>query len=316
MITRNQEIAAFLQSNHRQIEEELYAIEPRVKIPQTDQRIIYENDNQNIQITYSFKGAFQGNVYLYVNEQQNEIFSKLLDFAKYLELCGRKNEKPKRIAEYLTEVPPKEEPEDKPELPTENSKLISFLEEEERILLDDEVEIKAPNRLLVDGEEWNTESFSYKTANQILDKLYSGQYSRIEVTYQEFYERKGRMLPLNMTSLVYLCEEGKAVMQYFEEKKLYTGIFFESRNGAGMVDSNLLPCINIRGKEIFEQNIVLDRSILGNVCVEMLLYGCIDYDKKGGDRKSGFFSRRNFVNKNAYVKYRDEKGEFASYELL
>lgn len=199
------------------------------------------------------------------------------------------------------------------ESPTEKSKLISFLKEEERKTLNEKSEVKTPNRLVVDGEEWDLENFSYQTVNLILEKLYSGQYTRIEITYQEFYERKGHIIPQNMTSLVYLCEDGKAVMQYSEEKDLFTGIYFEDRNGAGMVDSNLLPCTNFRGKEIYEQNIVLDRSILGNVCVEMFQQGGIDYEIKiehGGDRKTGYFSGRYFSNKNAYIKCRDEKGEF------
>lgn len=309
MITRNQELATFLQCKYNEIGEELYAVEPRIKIPETDQRIIYENSNQNIVLTYSFKGAFKGQVYLYVNEEQNEIFSRLLDFAKYLEVCKRKETKPEKIEKYLKDVPQKEflEEEDRPELPTEKSKLISFLHEEDRIALDEEVNMKTPDRLSIDGKDWSLENFSYETANQILDKLYSGQYTRIEITYKEFYERKGRKIPLNMTSLVYLCEEGKAVVQYFEEKELFTGIFFEDRNGAGFVDTDLLPRINIRGKEIFEQNIVLNLSILGKLCMEMLLNGCIDYNERG----NGYFSRRYFSNKNAYIKYRDEKGEFA-----
>lgn len=304
MITRNQELAAFLQCKHGEIGEELYAVEPRIKIPETDQRIIYENSNQNILLTYSFKGAFKGQVYLYVNEEQNEIFSRLLDFAKYLEVCKRKGTKPEKIEKYLKDVPQKAflEEEDRPELPTEKSKLISFLHEEDRITLDEEVKMKTPDRLIIDGKDWSLENFSYETANQILDKLYSGQYTRIEITYKEFYERKGRKIPLNTTSLVYLCEENKAVIQYFEEKELYTGIFFENRNGAGMVDADLLPRINIHGKEIFEQNIVLNLRILGKLCMEMLLYGCIDYNERG---TGGYFSRRTFSNKNAYIKYRD-----------
>lgn len=309
MMTRNEELVAFLKCRHSEIGEVLYAIEPRIKIPETDQHIIYENENQSIQITYGFKGAFQGIVYLYINNEQNEIFSELLDFAKYMELCRRKNAKPKYITKYLKELPQNEESGDKLELPTEKSKLISFLKEEDRIMIADNIEIKTPNRLIVDGEEWNTEEFSYKTANQILEKLYCGQYTRIEITYREFYERKGRMLPSNMTSLVYLCEDGKTVMQYFEEKELYTGIFFENRNGTGWVDSDLLPRINFRGKDIFEQNIVLEIGILGKLCREMFMNGCIDYDESG--EKAGFFERRHFSNKNAYIKCRNEKGEFA-----
>ncbi|MBD5136584.1 MAG: hypothetical protein HDT39_11595 [Lachnospiraceae bacterium] len=309
MVTRNEELAAFLRWKHSEIGEMLHAIEPRLKIPETDQNIIYENENQNIQITYSFKGAFQGNVYLYIDSEQKSIFSQLQDFAKYLELCRRNNKEPKYITKYLIELQQKADEWDKPELPTEKSKLISFLNEEDRIMFDNKSEIKMPNRLIVDGEEWSTEGVSYKTANQILEKLYSGQYARIEVTYQEFYERKGRMLPLNMTSLVYLCEDGKMVMQYFEEKELYTGIYFENRNKAGLVDSDLLPHINFRGKDILEQNIVLDIGILGELCREMFICGCIDYDENGG--RSGFFERKYFSNKNAYTKYRDEKGEFA-----
>lgn len=310
MITRNQELVAFLQYKYNEIGEGLYAIEPRIKIPETDQYIIYENGNQNSILTYSFKGAFKGQVYLYVNEKQYEIFPRLLDFAKYLEVCKRKGVKPEKIEKCLKVVSQKAflEEEDKPELPTEKSKLISFLHEEDRIMLDEEVNIKTPDRLIVDGREWSQEDFSYKTANQILDKLYSGQYTRIEITYKEFYERKGRKIPLNMTSLVYLCEEEKAIIQYFEEKELFTGIFFENRNGAGLVDADFLPRIDIRGKEIFEQNIILNLSILGNLCTEMLVYGRIDYNNKRG---TGFFERRTFSNKNAYIKYRDEKGEFA-----
>lgn len=224
---------------------------------------------------------------------QNGIISKIRSFLTKLGFCKKK--------------------EVRQESPTEKSKLISFLKEEEKNRLNEKSEIKTPKRLIVDGEEWDLEDFSYQTANQILEKLYSGQYTRIEITYQEFYERKGHRIPLNMTSLVYLCEDGKAVMQYSEEKDLFTGIFFENRNGAGMVDSNLLPCTNFRGKEIYEQNIVLDRSILGNVCVEMFLEGCIDYEINiagGRDRKTGYFSGRYFSNKNAYIKCRDEKGEF------
>ncbi|MDE7425326.1 MAG: hypothetical protein K2N51_16840 [Lachnospiraceae bacterium] len=213
-----------------------------------------------------------------------------------------------KIWDFLTKLGFPKKKEAIQESPTEKSKLISFLKEEEKNTLNEKSEIKIPNRLIVDGEEWNMEDFSYQTANQILEKLYSGQYTRIEITYQEFYERKGRMLPLNMTSLVYLCEDGKAVMQYSEEKDLFTGLYFENRNGAGMVDSNLLPCTNFRGKEIYEQNIVLDRSILGNICVEMFQQGCIDYEINGG--KTGFFDGRYFSNKNAYIKCRNEKGEF------
>lgn len=308
-MTRNEEIAEFLHSKYSEIGGNLYAIEPRIKIPETDQHIIYENENQNIQITYSFKGAFQGNVYLYVNDKQNMIFEKLLNFARYLELCRRKNMKPKHITKYLIGLPQDKAAEAKPELPTEKSKLISFLNAEDRIFVSDDLEIKVPNRLSVDGEEWDLENFSYKTANQILEKLYNGQYTRIEITYKEFYERKGRMLPLNALSLVYLHYDGKVVMQYFEEKELYAGIFFENRNGAGWVDCDLLPRINFHGKDIYEQHIVLNIGTLGEKCIEMLMRGCVDIDSNDG-YKRGYFERKYFSNKNAYTKYRDEKGEF------
>lgn len=308
MTTRNEELAAFVQCNHRKIGDILYATEPRLKIPETDQRVIYENEQQNILLTYSFKGAFMGQVFLYVNQEQHALFWRILEFVKYLELCKRKEIRPERIERYLKDVIPLETAEEKPESPTEKSKLTGFLLEKDRIRLKEDGKIKTPSCLIVDGEEWNLEHFSYETGNQILEKLYNGQYQRIEITYRTFYERKGRKIPQNTTSLVYLCEDGKAVMQYFEEETLYTGIFFENRNDAGMIDTELLPRIQIRGQEVYEQNVILERGILGKVCREMLSNGCIDYDQTS--RNGGYFSRRYFSNKNAYIKYRNEKGEF------
>lgn len=132
-MTRNEEIADFLKSKYNQIGDKLYAVEPRVKVPETDQRIIYENSNKSVQITYGFKGTFQGNVFIYINNKQNFIFSKVIDFAKYLEYCTRNDIKPIYITDFLIEIPKIEESADKPELPTEKSKLISFLNEEDKV---------------------------------------------------------------------------------------------------------------------------------------------------------------------------------------
>lgn len=308
-MTRNEEIADFLKSKYNQIGDKLYAVEPRVKVPETDQRIIYENSNKSVQITYGFKGTFQGNVFIYINNKQNFIFSKVIDFAKYLEYCTRNDIKPIYITDFLIEIPKIEESADKPELPTEKSKLISFLNEEDKVFLNDNDIIKTPSLLRVDKEEWNLENFSYETVNDILKKLYNRHYCRIEVTYKEFYERKGRTIPLNTLSLVFLNEGGKVVMQYFDEKRLDAWLFFENRNGAGWVDGDLLPRINFHGWNIYEQNIVLDTGILGQKCREMFEYGCVDTDSH--DRyETGFFDIEYFSNKNAYIKYRDEKGEF------
>lgn len=308
-MTRNEEIVKFLHSKYNEIDGEFYAIEPKIKTPETDQRIIYENDNQRVQITYSFKGAFQGNVYIYVDDEKKNIFSNLLNFAKYLELCTRKNLKPKHITKHLWGLPQENKAKYEGELPTEKSKLISFLNAGDRIFVGASLEIKLPYLVSVDGEKWDLEKFSYETANQILEKLYGRHFKRIEITYKETYVRKGRVLPLNTLSLVYLNENGRVVMQYFDEKELYAGIFFENRNQAGMVDSDLLPCINFHGRNIFEQNIILDTGVLGKKCMEILMNGHVDIDSNDG-YKTGFFERKYFSNKNAYMKYHDEKGEF------
>lgn len=300
------ELYEFLKRRHRKIgkylsfvkqtnpnEKLLYAMNPQ-------EEILYESEDGSIAITYGVKGVFEEWVFLHCGQKRYTLYDNIFLFVKYLEWNRRNGTVPKQIEDHIQEYLEKVEKEGKKESPIEPSELKSYLLEEDRILLEKE-KYKKPGLAVIDGQKIEKKGFTSEIAEEILQKIYTGEYSRIEIT---FTGKNGN------SSLVYLCEDKKAIVRYFEDKTQYTGIFFENRNGAGMVPINLLPQTQIYGQVIYEQNIVLDRGVLGNLYLEMLQKGRILYDKELEGRKTGNFSRKNFSNKNKYQEYREEKGVF------
>lgn len=177
--------------------------------------------------------------------------------------------------------------------------LLRYGQQEGKVLIKFNYHI--PDFIKIDGDVIEKADFTELTVNHVLDKLHTGTYDRMEVTFQ---------YPEGQESLVYLCEDGKAIAKYFSDAKKYIGSFFENRNGASYIPMNKLPYTTIHNQNVLEQEVVFDRSILGAVFLELLNEGKLEQFESREWYKEGHFSGRNFSNKNAYLKQRIAKGEF------
>lgn len=221
-------------------------------------------------------------------------------FVKYLEWNRRNQTFPKVIMDYIAEEKKAYEEEGKPLSPTEPCDLTGYIgNQDNRSMIEDGYHI--PDIIKIDGEVIEKADFTEDTIEQMLDRLRNGSYKRVEVSFE--YE-------MGMECLVYLCEDGKAMSCYFSDEEKFVGVFFENRNDAGLVPADKLPRTTLRGQDIYEQNVVLDHSVLGAIFLEMLRDGRIELYSKRLWRREGYFSGRKFSNKNAYIKQRTQKGEF------
>lgn len=296
----DRQLRDFLRVNHKSIGDELFFVEPKLHKVYDAEQVLYESKDEKIAITIGLKDAYMGWVLLRYGQQEHLLFYDFFSFVKYLEWNKRKGIIPEVIMEYIQQDKEIFAVEGEPLSPTEPCDLQGYVGEQES-----KIEIKSdhyiPDFIKIDGERIEKTEFTKQTIEQVLDKLHTGTYERIEVTFQYAEGQE---------SLVYLCEDGKAIAKYFSDANKYVGAFFENRNDASYIPMNKLPHTTIHNQNVLEQEVVLDRSVLGAVFLEVLNAGKLEQFETRAWYKEGHFSSRNFSNKNAYLKQRTEKGEF------
>lgn len=296
----DRQLRDFLRVNHTSIGDELFFVEPKLHSVYDAEQVLYESKNGKITITIGLKGAYMGWVLLRYGQEEHLLYYDFFAFVKYLEWNKRNGTIPEVIMKYITEDKEKFAEEGEPLSPTEPCDLQGYVGVQEKMSMI-ESGYKVPDLIKIDGESIKKEDFTKETIEQVLEKLHTGTYGRLEVTFQ---------YPEGQESLVYLCEDGKAIARYFSDAEKYTGAFFENRNGAAYIPINKLPHTTIHGQDVLEQEVVLDRSVLGAIFLELLEDGKLEQFAERSWYKEGRFSSRNFSNKNAYLKQRTEKGEF------
>lgn len=167
-----------------------------------------------------------------------------------------------------------------------------------------------PEQIVIDGKMTKTEEITAEYMRQVQKCLYHGDYSRIEITYISYWERKGKKIPMYQKSLIFLCQDTKAVMYYFNDETLHADIYFDNRDDAGLVDGDWIPDVEFHGQKVSTQNVIYDRKILNQTLQNMLANGEINDVIDVDTMAEGYFSIRYFSNKNAYMKYKTERGEF------
>lgn len=167
-----------------------------------------------------------------------------------------------------------------------------------------------PEKIVIDGQVTEKNQITAEYIRQVQKCLYRAEYSRIEVTYLGYWERKGKRIPMYEKSLIFLCEDTKAVMYYFNDENLHADVFYDNRDDAGLVDGDWIPEVEFHGQKVSTQHIIYDRKTLNQTLKNMLFHGEINdaLDVSGMDK--GYFSIRYFKNKNAYMKYKTTRGEF------
>lgn len=296
----DRQLRDFLRVNHKSIGNELFFVEPKLHSVYDTDQVLYESRNEKIAITVALKGAYMGWVLLRYGQQEHLLFYDFFSFVKYLEWNKRKGIVPEVIMQYIAEDKEKFAVEGEPLSPTEPCDLQGYVgQQESKVLKKSNHHI--PDFIKIDGEMIEKADFTEQTIDYVLDKLHTGTYDRMEVTFQ---------YPEGQESLVYLCEDGKAIARYFSDAEKYIGSFFEDRNGASYIPMNKLPYTTIHDQNVLEQEVVLDRSVLGAVFLELLNEGKLEQFEHREWYKEGHFSSRNFSNKNAYLKQRTVKGEF------
>lgn len=182
---------------------------------------------------------------------------------------------------------------------------------EEEYLTEDEFQkIVLPEKIVIDGEIIKKDAMNQESIRKVQEHLYHATYSRMEVTYLSYWERKGKKIPMYQKSLVFLCEDTKAVMYYFNDENLHGDVFYDNRDNAGYVDGDWIPEVDFHGQKVSTQHIIYDRKKLNEKLKELLFHGEIDDTVSGSTMNGGYFSIRYFSNKNAYTKYKNERGEF------
>ena len=301
MMKTEKELHDFLRVHHKSIRDKLFFVEPKLHSIYDSEKVIYESNNGKITISVAFKGAYMDWVLLRYGQQEHILYYDLFSFVKYLTWCQRKGVLPEAIMEYIAKDEEKFATEGEPLDPTQPCELISYVGEQENMGMI-EAGYHVPDVVKIDGEVIEKEAFHQETIEYVLDKLHTGKYERLEVTLE---------YPEGKESLVYLCEDGKAIVWYFSDTERYLALFFENRSGAGYIPMNKLPMTTIRNQNVREQDVVLDRSVLGAIFLEFLKDGKLEQHARRSWYKEGHFSGRKFSNKNAYMNKRTEKGEFA-----
>lgn len=167
-----------------------------------------------------------------------------------------------------------------------------------------------PEQIVIDEKITEKDKITAEFIRQVQKCLYRAEYSRIEITYLSYWERKGRKIPMYHKSLVFLCEDTKTVVYYFNDENLHADVFYDNRDNAGLVDGEWIPEVEFHGQKVSTQNIIYDRKKLNQTLKNMLFHGEIDDDISVDTMDNGYFSIRYFSNKNAYTEYKNTKGEF------
>lgn len=296
----DRQLRDFLRVNHTSIGDELFFVEPKRHSIYDSDEVLYESKNEKIAITIALQGAYMGWVLLRYGQQEHILFYDFFSLVKYLEWNKRNGTVPEVIMEYIAQDKEKFAIEGEPLDPTKPCDLIGYVGTQENMEMLD-AGYHVPELIKIDEEVIEKDGFDKQTIECVLEKLHTGAYKRLEVTLQHAEGKE---------SLVYLCEDGKAIVWYFSDSQMYTALFFENRNGASYIPMNKLPFTTIHGQNVREQEVVLDCSVLGAIFLELLRDGILEKYDTPSWYKEGRFSGRNFSNKNAYIKQRTEKGEF------
>lgn len=199
----DRQLRDFLRVNHRNIGNELFFVEPKLHSVYDTDQVLYESKNEKITITIALKGAYMGWIQLRYGQQEHLLFYDFFSFVKYLEWNKRKGTVPEVIMKYIEEDKEKFAKEGEPVDPTKASDLQGYVGEQEKMSMI-ESGYQVPDFVRIDEESIAKANFTEVTIEQVLEKLHTGTYERIEVTFQ--YTEGAE-------SLVYLCENGKAVSQ-------------------------------------------------------------------------------------------------------
>lgn len=284
---------------------------------------IYSCNNENEKIMLVCKGKDRGKVIYWNDGNMEVLFHKLVEFAKYLELCERKNISENVIFD-LVKSQIDRNMNDKNKNSINNTqikkiinvksynKLKGFIREEDIITLTefDFEQMILPDKIVIENQIIEKADINLKTIQIVQQHLYDGDYERIEITYFGYMIYKKRKIRSHENSLVFLCEDGKSIMCYFNGEKLNISIFFANRDDAGSLPSELIPSVMFRGREESEQHILYDRSILVKILLELLNTGDVNCEVSFRTIRSGYFSTQYFSNKNAYLKNKKLIGEF------
>ncbi len=187
-----------------------------------------------------------------------------------------------------------------------------LINKEDRITIteDDFERMKVPDKIVIDDTVIEKVDINFETIQKLQQHLYVGDYERIEITNFGYMVHKKKKYLSHENSLVFQCEDGKVLMRYFDGEKLNVNTFFANRNNAGSMPSEQIPIVTFRGREESEQYILYDRRKLVSIFLELLYTGNIVYEIDVNTMDSGYFSTRYFSNKNAYLKMKNEVGEF------
>lgn len=313
---------------------------------------IYSGVDSRIKIMLTSQGKHKENVVYCKGDKEVLLFSDLMEFAKYLEMCEKRNFPKNAIFDVAIAQLNTSEMEDfviqnnleaeqqkqcgngpvsKAEYIVDDSKQ-GFIREEDIITLTDFnfEQMVLPDKILIAKKQMDKSvSVNNEISNIIIEKadmnletiqmvqrhLYDADYERIEITYSFYMEYKKRRYLSHENSLVFQCEEGKSLMCYFDGKEMNSCTFFANRNDAGSLPADEIPTVMFRGRTESEQHILYDRSILVKILLELLYTGTIEYSPSFHTMKNGYFSIQYFSNKNAYLKSKNQIGEFR-YELF
>lgn len=290
---------------------------------------IYSCDSGAEEIVLVCKGRNRDKIVYCQGDNEVILFDELTAFAKYLELCERKNRSEDGFITFAKSQICHDsesadgnnqivnEKADNLETIEIDSDMSGFIHDNDRITITEEdfEQMRIPDKIIIDDKVIEAENINLEIIRTVQQHLYSGDYGRIEVTNFGYMVHKKRRYLSHEDSLVFQCENGKAFMCYFDGKNLNTNIFYDNRNDAGSLPSELVPTVIFRGRKQSEQHILYDRSKLVKVLLELLFTGSVSYEKNVSTMDKGFFSTLYFSNKNAYLRSKNEIGEF-NYELF
>lgn len=285
---------------------------------------IYSCASEPAEIMLVCKGRDKDKIIYCQGNNETILFDELTAFAKYLELCDRKNCSGNELITFAKsqiceggnhEIVNKEE--EIIEAVEIDTSLSGFINENDKITITEEDfgQMRIPDKIVIDGKVIEGEHINLESIRTVQQHLYSGDYGRIELTNFVYMVHKKRRYLSHEDSLVFQCEDGKAFMCYFDGKNMNTNIFYANRNNVGRLPIEQIPTVIFRGRKVSEEHIIYDRSKLVNVLLELLFTGSVSCETNVDMMDKGYFSTLYFSNKNAYLRSKNKIGEF-NYELF
>ena len=336
MSTYQEEHLNFLYSRHKMIAGQ-FVIDENLCAQSQDgvSKCLYRSGADGTTIVLSLRGADKGKVFFWDKGTRVVLFEELLGLVRYLELCrerglsaelllehARCEAEQKRIAqEQRNDAAQTEKKEaQKQEERKEQTEAVipdAYLRHVDRIDLTDELfaQMDLPDKIIIDGRTIEKVDIDFEVVDSVLQHIYQGDYDRIELTRMVYMERKKHRYLAYEDNLVYECENGRTFLCYFTGENMHANIFFENRDRAGSRPSDEPKTVRFRGREECEQHMICNRGRLAEYLMEFLLRGTSDCDPVAYRMERGFFSGKSFSNKNAYLKRKNQLGEF-QYELF